>query len=164
MRAGQGHIEDRRAVRVDSECGQIIRCQSGHGQRCAAGGFDIPATMCEIGSGGWQKAGQRRLQALHASALLIDQHEHILGSGRDLELRDESADLRGVGAIAGEQDQSCRTLGSNESAFVGGHFVAGQTGDESLLHTMPIPNRSRRVNALAGNTFDQNELCCVRSW
>ena len=134
------HVENRRAVGVDAELGEIggqeTRCLERRHHRRRM----IARVERAVGGGGRQRATQRRPQPLHASAFLVDQHEQIVGADRGAHVGDERADLRVIREVAGEEDEARRLRVLEESGFVARQLRARDTDDESGAHHLSDAN------------------------
>src|SRR5438552_3736802 len=62
----------------------------------------------------------RRAEARHSPALLINQDRRVIAADRLAQRRDQIADLRGVAAVAAEEDEANRIGGAKEAAVLGG--------------------------------------------
>ena len=120
--ASDGDVENGRAVGVDAERAQILSQQVGHQERCPASPRRVPPVHVSIGGSGRQRAPEWWSQTLHAPAFLVDRHQHVVGADRLACRADKAADLVGGLAVAGEEDEACRTRAGQERCLVRGQL------------------------------------------
>ena len=109
MGTGDGKIENRRAVCVDAERAQILGRLARGQRRERAGLLRIGGIERAERGGVGQLAPQRRPQALHAAAFLVDQNERAITADCFETIGDKPADLVMSQAIAREQDDAGRS-------------------------------------------------------
>ena len=85
-------------------------------------------------SGRRQRAPQRRPQPLHATALLIDEYEHVVVADRLAHGVDEPADLVVACEVAREQNEAGRARVLQEGGLVRRQNGAGHARDQSGTH------------------------------
>ena len=85
------------------------------------------------GRRGRKRVPVRRLQSLHPTALLVDQHENV-GASRVARRVGEPADLIGVLHVAGEQDHTARPRLAQDSCFGRRKLRPRQRGYECCYH------------------------------
>jgi hypothetical protein len=116
--AGDGEIEDGRAIGIDAEIAQVAGDKAGG---CFGGGAGTVAVACFVAGGvrggGGQRAAEWRAEALHAAAFLVDEDKRFVSTDGFARVRDEAADLVVGLAIAGEQDDAERARCGEEALF-----------------------------------------------
>lgn len=131
--AGDGQVEDRRAVAVDRQGAQFGGDEAGGVEGGAAGLDGVGGVEGGVVRGRGQCAGERGTQALDAAAFLVDQDEDFGGGEGFEDGGDQRADLGGAVAVAGEQDDAARAFAAQERRFVDGEFGAREAGDEGAM-------------------------------
>ena len=102
-----GKIEDGRAIHVMPKTEKLVRRQPRDGKGSALGLFGDHAHKARHkAAAGGSLRRQRRLQALHTAAFLIDQDEKIGPPDRLANLADEAPQLLAVRNVAAEKDQT----------------------------------------------------------
>src|SRR5690606_22895162 len=93
-----------------------------------------------------------RREALHAAALLIDQHFGVMPGGF-AQVADETANLRGIGNVAGEEDKTPRLRFTKEPGFPlgkpGSLATVYRCVDAHLSLTMQLPPRAWSCSQIA---------------
>ncbi len=117
--AGNGQVEDGRAIGIDAECGEIV----GQQPRDRKGGLARLIGSLRIKApvdGSWrQRAPQRRPQALHAATFLVDQNEHLVTADRRAHGVVERHDLRMAFEVAGKKNEAGGAHVLEEVALLG---------------------------------------------
>jgi hypothetical protein len=67
----------------------------------------------------------RRAEARYAPALLIDQDRRIIAADGLAQCRDQIADLRGLAAVAAEENEASRIGGVKKAPFCGAQLFPG---------------------------------------
>ena len=139
-RPGDDDVENRQAVDGDAEIGEI----GGDQPRLQPSGA---GALLRVGLGDARRARPpadrpaiRRLQALDAAALLVDQHRRIGTADAVAEIGDQVADLRRrLAQLRLKRIRPQRLLGGEEVALLGGQARSGAAGDEGLHgHGAPV--------------------------
>ena len=127
-----GHVEHRQRVDVDANLAQLLRDQSRSGEGRALRGVRIRLIEQSVTRGRRHGPPNRRAQALHTAALLVDQHQDLVALDRVFVRVDQRAKLLLCLAIAGEQDEAAWPGFSEETPLVAAEEGAGATRDEGF--------------------------------
>jgi len=83
----------------------------------------------------------RRAEARHASALLIDQDRRVIAADGLAQRADQIADLRGVAAVAAEEDEADRISGAKKAAFFRAQLFPGAAQNDRARRLSRCPAR-----------------------
>ena len=92
----------------------------------------IVAPQCAERTAGRIVRRQRRAQALHPAALLVDEHQRVRASDAVAHLGDQIADLLGLANVAGKQDEGPRAFIAIEIDFFAGERFPGTAEDHGF--------------------------------
>ena len=127
---GLRHVEQRQAIDVDAQLGQVVRNQTGAEPRRRKTKHRIDIVQRAKHRSRRVDRPMRRSEALHPAALLVDQDRSLRITNRGPQFDNKLSDLSRSFNISFEEDKSPWALATDKLALGGAQFQSGDSRDE----------------------------------